>query len=77
MGQLSARQSEKIRYHLEHIMEQLPGAVITIVARNPMQMPGMDDTIITADDLEKVIASLEFQNDIQIQAELDKYRVKN
>lgn len=74
MTAISPRQSEKIKYHLEHIMEQLPDMKLTLLARNPLAPPGYQDVIITADDLEKVIESLEFQHNIHIQAQLDKFR---
>ena len=73
---MSQRVSDKIRFHLEHIMEYLPGTKLTLVARNPLQAPGTDDIIVSADNLQSVIDSLEWQRDVQMQRALAPFRVE-
>lgn len=71
---LTKRQSDKLKYHMEHIMEIFPDRILTLLARNPLRIPGADDYILTADNINKIIDSLEWQRDVAMQMELAKYK---
>ena len=74
---LTKQQSEKLRYHMEHINDIFPDRILTLIARNPLQIPGADDYILTWDNIHKLIASLEWSRDVAMEAHLAKFREKH